>query len=133
MSTCLVALGSNLGDRQVTLDAAVAEIDAIPCVAVRRHSRWYATRPIGTESDREFLNGAVLCDSSLDPLELLTALQRIEALHGRQRTERWADRMLDLDLLLHDNLVLETPILGLTRQLRTRRGQVVRAPTVPAL
>jgi 2-amino-4-hydroxy-6-hydroxymethyldihydropteridine diphosphokinase len=112
MSTCLIALGSNLGDRAATLDAAINGIGALAGARVSRHSRWHATQPVGGgDQQPEFLNGAALCEISLAPADLLAALQEIEARHGRERTERWADRTLDLDLLLYDQFVIETPSL----------------------
>jgi 2-amino-4-hydroxy-6-hydroxymethyldihydropteridine diphosphokinase len=112
MSTCLIALGSNLGDRAATLDAAIAEITSLAGVTLFRHSRWHSTQPIGrVENLHEFLNGAALCETTLKPDDLLAGLQAIESRFGRERTERWADRTLDLDLLLYDEKMIETPTL----------------------
>jgi 2-amino-4-hydroxy-6-hydroxymethyldihydropteridine diphosphokinase len=112
MSTCLIALGSNLGDRAATLDAAIADISALGGVTLNGHSRWHATKPVGRGDNlHEFLNGAALCETSLSPAELLAALQGIESRHGRQRTQHWADRTLDLDVLLYDDDVVDTPAL----------------------
>ena len=112
MSTCLIALGSNLGDRAATLDAAIADISSLRGMRLNRRSRWQATKPIGRGDNLHvFLNGAALCETSLSPVELLAALHGIEARHGRQRTQRWADRTLDLDVLLYDANVVDTPVL----------------------
>ena len=71
-------------------------------------------RPIGGPAGQEpFLNAAALLETSLPPAELLARLQRIELHLGRTRETRWAARTLDLDLLLYDNLVLNTPYLTL--------------------
>ncbi|HEY4234179.1 MAG TPA: 2-amino-4-hydroxy-6-hydroxymethyldihydropteridine diphosphokinase [Lacipirellulaceae bacterium] len=112
MSTCLIALGSNLGEREATLDAAIADIDSLADVTLKNHSRWYATRPVGG-GQHEYLNGAALCETSVPPEDLLGAIQAIEMRHGRQRRERWADRTLDLDLLLYDDRIVDTPTLTL--------------------
>jgi 2-amino-4-hydroxy-6-hydroxymethyldihydropteridine diphosphokinase len=112
MATCLIALGSNLGDREATLESALAALDEIPSSRVLRHSRWHCSSPIGIDSsNHEFLNGAALIDTSLEPQVLLERLQQIESAHGRRREQRWIDRTLDLDLLLYDELVLDTPTL----------------------
>lgn len=114
MFTCLIALGSNLGDRAATLDAATAEIGVLAGVTLKRHSRWHPTQPVGcSDNQHEFLNGAALCETSLSPGDLLAALQAIETRHSRQRAKRWANRTLDLDLLLYDDLVLDTAALML--------------------
>jgi 2-amino-4-hydroxy-6-hydroxymethyldihydropteridine diphosphokinase len=130
MSRCLIALGSNLGDRAATLEAAIAEIGAVDRVTVERTSRWYETRPVGGDAERhEYLNGAALIETSLGPGELLGALQAIEARHGRQRSARWADRTLDLDLLLYDDCVIDSPSLGLPHPRMSFR-QFVLEPAV---
>jgi 2-amino-4-hydroxy-6-hydroxymethyldihydropteridine diphosphokinase len=112
MATALVALGSNLGDRQRNLDDAVAQLGRQPNIVVLATSRWRETRPVGGPKDQaEFLNGAVLLGTSLTPHQLHAVFQQIESAAGRTREERWAPRTLDLDLLLYDDLVIDTPEL----------------------
>jgi 2-amino-4-hydroxy-6-hydroxymethyldihydropteridine diphosphokinase len=112
MSSCLVALGSNLGDREATLEAALAALATAPSTQLRAHSSWYRSRPVGmAESNREFLNGAALVDTALEPAAFWNVLRSIESEHGRRHDERWSDRTLDLDLLLVDDRVFETPEL----------------------
>lgn len=107
MATCLVALGSNSGDREATLDAAFAELATTG--RVLRRSRLYQTRPVGGPPGQgEFLNAAAVVESSLGPLPLVEQLQRIEAQRARQRRVRWAARTLDLDLLFYDRRVIES-------------------------
>jgi 2-amino-4-hydroxy-6-hydroxymethyldihydropteridine diphosphokinase len=114
MPFCLVALGSNLGNRQATLDAAVASLASDPSVAIVACSRWLETQPVGGPAGQNaFLNGALLLETSLAPHELLARLQRVEDQLGRQRPEPWGPRTIDLDLLLYDDLVLNTPSLVL--------------------
>ena len=112
MPTCLLGLGSNLGDREATLRAALDEIDALPNARLLRHSTFIRTRPLGMSSDQaEFLNGAAVVETTITPLRFLEHLQRIESRHGRQRAERWAARTLDIDLLLYGDEVIETAAL----------------------
>ena len=114
MSVALVAIGCNLGDRQTQMDAAVERLRATPGVEVRRASRWHETRPVGGPAGQgAFLNGALLLETSLGPEPLRQALVRIENELGRERDIRWQARLLDLDLLLYDQLVLNTPQLVL--------------------
>ncbi len=114
MATALVALGSNLGDRQRNLDDAVAQLGRQPNVVVLATSRWRETKPIGGSAEQsEFLNGAVLLGTSLTPQQLHAVLQQLETAAGRSRESRWAPRTLDLDLLLYDDLVIDTPELTL--------------------
>lgn len=112
MAACLVGLGSNVGDREATLQAALAEIDDLPDVRLVRHSEWHRSRPLGGPSVQgEYLNAAAVVETIVPPLELLTNLEQIESRYGRKRAERWAARTLDLDLLLYGNAVSETEML----------------------
>jgi len=99
----VIALGSNLGDRQATLEHAVAALDALPESSIRAVSSWHGTIALtldGPDPDKpEYLNGVALLDTRLDPFQLLDGLRAIENLHGRERHERWGDRTLDLDLI----------------------------------
>jgi 2-amino-4-hydroxy-6-hydroxymethyldihydropteridine diphosphokinase len=114
MPTCLLGLGSNLGDSPAILAAAIAEITALPDVQLVRHSTWHRTRPVGGPAGQgEFFNGAAVVETKIPPLTLLHELQQIEFRHGRQRGERWAPRTLDIDILLYGNEVTETPMLTL--------------------
>lgn len=112
MPQALIALGSNLGDRRQTLDRAVAALAALPGVRVVGRSTWCETPSIGGPSGQPaFLNGAATLDCSLSPAALLAALHEVEASLGRRRDEHWAARTLDLDLLLYDDLIVESPAL----------------------
>ena len=112
MPACLIGLGANEGNRQATLDAAVAELRRQSQITVGAISTWRETAPIGgPQGQADFLNGALLVETSLSPNALLACLQAIENRLGRQRTERWGSRAIDLDILLYDELVVDTPSL----------------------
>lgn len=114
MPLCLIGLGSNQGDRRAILESAVAELERQPRIAVAAASAWRETAPVGGPPGQSpFLNGALRVETSLGPHELLACLRRIEDGLGRRRDERWAARTIDLDLLLYDELVLDTPSLTL--------------------
>lgn len=109
MARALIGLGANLGDRAATLDAAVAAIGELPATRLLRRSRWHTSAPLGGPAGQElFLNGAVLVETGLPPLDLLDRLRQIEALAGRRRDLRWGPRTLDLDLLIYDDLIIAT-------------------------
>jgi 2-amino-4-hydroxy-6-hydroxymethyldihydropteridine diphosphokinase len=114
MPQALVSLGSNLGDRHLTLDRAVAELESSGECRVLARSSWYETAPVGGPPGQEpFANGAVRLETSLEPPALLARLQSIEAEAGRERSVEWGPRTLDLDLLFYDERVLDTPQLKL--------------------
>ena len=104
----VIALGSNLGDREANLRAAVRDIGSIEGVTVTGASgivESHAVKPDGVdESSPNYLNAVVLVQSALHPDDLLDALNRIEADHGRVREERWGDRTLDLDIVSFDGI-----------------------------
>jgi 2-amino-4-hydroxy-6-hydroxymethyldihydropteridine diphosphokinase len=112
MATAVIALGSNLGERESTLRSALVEMNALPLTRVMRQSRLYEFAPVGGPAGQaNFLNAAALLDTQLAPLVLHEHLLQIETRHGRQRGERWTARTLDLDLLLYDEERIDSPIL----------------------
>ena len=109
MASVLLGIGSNLGDRQQTLERALALLAALPQTKIIARSRWHATQPVGGPPGQgEFLNGAVRLETSLSAVELHRRIKALERQCGRGEGERWAARTLDFDLLLYDAEVLET-------------------------
>jgi 2-amino-4-hydroxy-6-hydroxymethyldihydropteridine diphosphokinase len=95
----LIALGANIGDRHQNLRIAVQAIHKHPKVEVLQASRLYECEPIGGPSQGDFLNGVILVDTELEPLELLDFLHKLENESGRDRREHWGPRPLDLDIV----------------------------------
>ena len=107
---CVIALGSNLGDRAGNLKKSLERINAYPGIHVVQCSTWHETTSIGGPGEQpEFLNGAARLETELEPLELFATLQKIECDLGRQRDVRWGARTIDLDLLVFDQLILDDP------------------------
>ena len=130
MATCLVALGSNLGDRAATLLAAVDQLRQVPSLDIEAVSRWHETPSIGGPSEQaDYLNGVVRLRTTLDPVSLWNRLQQIEFQAGRQRSTRWGPRTLDLDLLLFGDQQFRTPQLILPHPRMSFRSFVL-APAV---
>jgi len=114
MPSCLIGLGSNLGNRAETLQQAVECLKQHPQTSALRCSSWHETPPIGGPAGQaSFLNAAAVIDTTLSPHSLLEAMQQIESRLGRRRRQRWGPRTIDLDLLLYGDTVLETPPLVL--------------------
>jgi 2-amino-4-hydroxy-6-hydroxymethyldihydropteridine diphosphokinase len=109
---CLIAIGSNLGDRLESLRAGVDELAATDGVVIDAVSKLYETAPIGgPENQGPYLNAALTATTTLDAADLLANLHRIEATRERERTIHWGPRTLDLDLLIYGDLVSELPSL----------------------
>jgi 2-amino-4-hydroxy-6-hydroxymethyldihydropteridine diphosphokinase len=102
-----VALGSNLGDRDATLRAAVAALQ--PFIHHLRVSSFHETAYVGTEAQPPVLNGAVAGETSLAAHPLLERLLAIELQFGRTRPYGGAPRTLDLDLILYGDSVIDEP------------------------
>ena len=106
-----VGLGSNEGDREAHLVAALQALSRIDAVAVLRCSSLFDSAPVGPSQPR-FLNAVVALECCLPPLRLLTILKRIEEDLGRRRDgERWGPRPIDLDILVWDGEVVAEPHL----------------------
>jgi len=112
MPTAYIALGSNLGDRHATLDAAVRRLRAEPGLRVAAVSRYYETAPVDCPPGAaDYLNAAAAVETDRLPHDLLKLLLHIEQQFGRVRTGTNSPRTLDLDLLLYDDCVIDTPDL----------------------
>ena len=111
MTRAYVGVGANLGDREGTIRTALAALDARQDVAVVAVSTLRETDPVGYLDQPRFLNGAAALETELGPRELLDALLEVERELGRVRGEgpRFGPRPIDLDLLLHGDLVLDEP------------------------
>ncbi len=114
MATALISLGSNVGDRAAALRQSLSLLALEPGLRVTATSSFHETRPAGGPAAQEnFLNAAALLETDLPPRELFLVLQNVEQQLGRVRAERWGPRSIDLDLLLYEQLELETPELML--------------------
>jgi 2-amino-4-hydroxy-6-hydroxymethyldihydropteridine diphosphokinase len=102
VARAFVGIGSNLGDREATIRAA---IDALPGVIAVSQLR--ETDPVGVTDQPAFLNGAVALETELSPRELLDRLLAVERELGRERRERWGPRTIDLDLLLYGDEAID--------------------------
>jgi 2-amino-4-hydroxy-6-hydroxymethyldihydropteridine diphosphokinase len=107
-----IALGSNLGNPLAMVRGAVEVLAHEATTTLVAQSRWYRTVALGPPQP-DYINGCITIQTRRSPQELLHLLFLIEEQFGRQRTEHWGPRTLDLDLLLYDDLVLETSTLTL--------------------
>jgi 2-amino-4-hydroxy-6-hydroxymethyldihydropteridine diphosphokinase len=124
-----IALGSNLaspaGDRAANLHEAVKRVGGLGQVCAV--SSFYSTAPVGFIDQPDFLNAALLLETELEPLDLMRALLAIERAMGRDRATAVVKgpRILDLDLLLMDDVVLATPELTLPHPAMAERRFVL--------
>jgi dihydroneopterin aldolase/2-amino-4-hydroxy-6-hydroxymethyldihydropteridine diphosphokinase len=103
-----IALGSNMGDSKKFLDEAVEKVGQLPDTKVIKVATYITTKPYGGVEQDDFLNSAMTIRTMLTPTELLDRLHDIEREAGRERIISWGPRTLDLDILLYDDLVMDT-------------------------
>mgnify|MGYP002628548472 CR=1 FL=1 len=107
----VIALGSNLGDRDLNISSAVLELAKI--IEVTHLSTNYETQPVGGPDQPEYLNAVLLAESALAPHDLLTAMLEIENKLGRTREIRWGARTIDLDLIVAGGEKIKNDLLEL--------------------
>ena len=104
-----LALGTNLGDRSANLRAAIQAL--APEIKVIVESMVYETPPWGYVNQPAFLNMAVKCKTDLDIESLLKCLKQLEVRLGREQSFHWGPRLIDIDILFYDDLILESDSL----------------------
>lgn len=128
MATVYLGLGTNLGDKEANLRTAIYKLQERIGKQVSLSS-FYETAPWGFESDHSFLNAAIGLETSLSPIEILHITQEIEKELGRTKKSvngSYSDRLIDIDILLYDTLVLQTPELTIPHPLMTERDFVMK-------
>ncbi len=123
MAIVYLALGTNQGNRIQNLRRALQRL--APAVQLLRLSAVYETAPWGVADQPDFLNLALEGNTNLAPFALLTALKNIERDLGRQETIRYGPRVIDLDILLYDDLVLQTERLEIPHARMAERAFVL--------
>ena len=113
MTRAFVGLGSNLGERETTLRAAIGRLRTLPDIEVRAVSSLRDTEPVGYVDQPRFLNGAVELETALSARSLLGILLELERAFGRDRSTAppKGPRTLDLDLLLYGDATIDEPLL----------------------
>lgn len=128
MATVYLGLGTNLGNKEANLRTAIYKLQERIGKQVSLSS-FYETAPWGFESDHSFQNAAIGLETNLSPIEVLHITQEIEKELGRTKKSvngSYSDRLIDIDILLYDNLVLQTPELTVPHPLMTERDFVMK-------
>ena len=121
--TVYLALGSNLGDRLANLKQAIAALP--PQMEVKAKSRVYETPPWGYADQPMFLNQVIKANTYLEFEPLLKHIKRLEIALGRKPSFKNGPRLIDLDILFYDDLVIETPSLVIPHPHMHERGFVL--------
>ena len=126
MKIVYLSLGSNLGDREAMLQAAVRALES-PRLRIRRLSPIYETEPMDVPGQHWFLNQVAEAETDLFPLQLLHRTAKVEAQLGRRRLAPRGPRTIDIDILLFENSIVTTPVLEIPHP-RFRARRFVLAP-----
>lgn len=121
--TVYLALGSNLEDRLANLKQAISSLT--PQLEVKAKSQVYETPPWGFEDQPKFLNQVIKANTYLDPEPLLKHLKRLEVALGRKESFPNGPRLIDIDVLFYDDLVLNKPSLSIPHPRLHERGFVL--------
>ncbi len=105
-----IGIGSNLGNREKNCERAIRLLIEHG-ITVTKRSSMIETEPWGVREQPKFINMAVEIGTELDPEGLLSIFKKIEEEIGRLPASRWGPRIIDLDILLYDDLIMETPDL----------------------
>lgn len=125
--TAYISVGSNLGDRIENCRRGMKALVSGEEVRITRQSRFYETEPVDFTEQGWFINCVIRIETRLEPLELLDRLQAIQQEAGRTADRvRYGPRVLDLDLLLYDRLILDDPGLSLPHPRMHRRRFVLK-------
>jgi 2-amino-4-hydroxy-6-hydroxymethyldihydropteridine diphosphokinase len=124
MKIAYLALGTNMGERERNLEAAL-ELLAARDLRIRRISSVYETAPIDTNDPRWFLNLAIETETDLFPMQLLWRIGKIEHSLGRVRTVINGPRTIDIDILLYGRAVIHSPALEVPHPRMTQRRFVL--------
>lgn len=119
-----VGIGANLGDARANVLDALRRLALLQGTMVLETSGLYRTAPVDAKGP-DYINAVACIDTSLDPQQLLAALQDIEQAHGRERPYRNAPRTLDLDLLLFGDQRIATESLTVPHPRMHERGFVL--------
>lgn len=106
MAWVYIGLGSNLSHPKQQLDIAIFNLRNQPWLHDLIVSNYYGSKPQGPEDQPDFVNAVAGFETSLDPYELLSQLQRLELEQGKDKIRHWGERLIDLDILLYDQIEL---------------------------
>jgi 2-amino-4-hydroxy-6-hydroxymethyldihydropteridine diphosphokinase len=125
MPVVYLGIGSNLGSRQDNCMKAISMIEDSG-LTVTRISSMYETEPWGSADQPMFINMAIAAETSFTPVELLALLKEIETKMGRQPAAKWGPRIIDLDILLYDDIIMNNNRLTIPHPLMHKRDFVLK-------
>jgi 2-amino-4-hydroxy-6-hydroxymethyldihydropteridine diphosphokinase len=103
-----LGIGSNKNHPYFRIYTVLKQINRIKSTNIVKKSSLYITKPLGPQAQPNFINSVIEIRTNLKPMELLDQLQNLERLHNRKKTKRWGPRSMDIDILIYNNLIMNT-------------------------
>lgn len=108
MNQVFIGIGSNQNHPHFRIYRALKQINRIHDTRLIQSSNLYESIPLGPKFQPNFINAVAEIRTNLSPNKLLSQLQNLERLHNRKKTKRWGPRSLDLDILIYDQVIMDT-------------------------
>ena len=108
MNQVYLGIGSNKNHPYFRINTVLKQINRIKSTNIVKKSSLYVTKPLGPQAQPNFINSVIEIRTSLKPIDLLDELQNLERLHNRKKTKRWGPRSMDIDILIYNNLIMNT-------------------------
>ena len=108
MNQVYLGIGSNKNHPYFRINTVLKQINRIKSTNIVKKSSLYVTKPLGPQAQPNFINSVIEIRTSLEPIDLLDELQNLERLHNRKKTKRWGPRSMDIDILIYNNLIMNT-------------------------
>lgn len=121
----LLSLGANIGDKESTLESAIAKLIEIKAITDLVKSSYYKTEPFGVKNQDWFVNICISGFTELSPLQLLDKCKLIEKMYGRQERDRWHEREIDIDIIFYGKEIIETTSLTIPHREFSKRNFVL--------
>jgi len=103
-----LGIGSNKNHPYFRINTVLKQINRIKSTNIVKKSSLYITKPLGPQAQPDFINSVIEIRTNLEPLKLLHELQNLERLHNRKKTKRWGPRSMDIDILIYNNIIMNT-------------------------
>lgn len=126
MAIAYIGIGSNIGDKQLNCENAILKLDSLKNTKILNRSTLYRTEPVGGPPQEDYINGVVKVETDMTPLELLAAVKKIEDEMGREPSPRNYPRVIDLDILLYDDVVIREEKLTIPHPRMRERDFVLK-------
>ncbi|MCL2038982.1 MAG: 2-amino-4-hydroxy-6-hydroxymethyldihydropteridine diphosphokinase [Bacteroidetes bacterium] len=121
----ILSIGSNIGNKKKNIENAIYLLHNNYNITMLNVSNFYETEPFGYKNQNWFLNIVLIADTDLSPHNLLIACKKIEANLGRKQTTKWAERTIDIDILMYSDMILDTADLTIPHQYMHLRNFVL--------